>query len=143
MNLMSWLDSLLIKSLGKKKFSQTFFIKTLKEGDSLCLRAPDNVPDEIINHFSIVFSKHRSILMAYVAIGFLSADEKEPHYIIGMKIDPNAELKGRQLMETMAPDITGIIPKGFYVDILEIGDQKSPTNDFMRDYLIPFYTRDL
>lgn len=138
----SYVDSLLSKFFGKKKYARTFFVKTLKEGDSLCLRTPDNVPEEIINHFTSVFSKHRSILMAYVATGFLSADEKEPHYIIGMKIDPTADLKGRQLMEVMASDITKIIPKGFYVDILEIGDQKNPTNDFMRDYLIPFYSRD-
>lgn len=141
-NFQNWLDSLLSRCFGKKKFSRTFFTKTLKEGDALCLRVPEGVPDGVLDGFSNIFKKYDCIDLAYIAYGFVSKDDQEPHYIIGIKFAKDANVTTTQLMERMSPEISPIIPKGFYVDMLYFREEKTPFADFMRDYLIPFYSRD-
>lgn len=116
-------------------------VKTVRKGDSLFLRVPEITPKEILDDFSGIFKKFENIQSAYLAEGFLEAGE-DVHYIIGLKIEG---IEIGKLMESMAQPINEKIPKTFYVDFIEISDKKitkdNSIDNFMRNYLIPFYSR--
>lgn len=131
-----------IKTLfSKNRYSKTIFVKELRRGNSVFLKTPTNIPQKILDDFSVLFEKYPAILFAYLAEGFLEVNEPA-HYIVGVKLDPKFNLKIEQLIELMAKEFNEIIPKGFYVDIIGIHDIDAPINNFMKDYLIPFYTRE-
>ena len=124
-----------------QKITKGTLVKELKEKDSVYLKKLDAVPTEALSAMSNLFEKYQSILLAYLAEGFLEAGEAS-HYIVGVKLDPKSGLEINQLMEMMAKDLHEVIPKGFYVDFIELDERRTSINDFMKDYLIPFYSRD-
>ena len=125
----------------KKKLNKTN-VKTFKEGDSVFLRVPDNLPKEIIHSFPPLLKKHKNIRLAYLAEGFLDVDEPV-HYIIGIKTEG---IETNQLGESMAKDVHELIPKNLYVDFIvlpnEVVSKLNTISHFMENNLIPFYTRD-
>ena len=137
----AFIDGALSKVINQKKIPKAQLIKELKEKDSVYLKSPSSIPKEVLVDLSALFEKYSSILLAYLAEGFLEAGEV-PHYIVGVKLDPKAGIKIGQLMEMMAKDLNEVVPKGFYVDFIELDERKTSINDFMKDYLIPFYSRD-
>lgn len=139
-NLANLIISIVKKFMGKHKYSKTIFVKKFREGKSVFLKAPIRIPQKILDSFCILFEKYPAIVLAYLAEGFLDANEP-PHYIVGIKLDATFNLEIEQLMEMMAKELHEIIPKGFYVDIIGLSDIDAPINNFMKDYLIPFYTR--
>ena len=136
-----FINGVLPKGFNHKRMLKAQLVKELKEKDSVYLKSPDSIPKEILSDLSILFEKYRSVVLAYLAEGFLEAGES-PHYIVGVKLDPKAGIKIEQLMEMMAKDLNEVVPKGFYVDFIELDERKTSINDFMKDYLIPFYSRD-
>ena len=105
--------------LGKNRYAKIMFVKELREGNSVFLRMPNNVPQKVLDNFSVLFERYPAILSAYLAEGFLEAKEY-PHYIIGVKIDQKTGITITQLMESMAKALNAIVPKGFYVDFIEV-----------------------
>ena len=89
---------------------------------------------------STLFETEHNITAAYLAEGFLEAGE-EPHYIIGVKLDDKTNVSLADIMKLLSKNIQDVIPKSLYVDFIEIDDRKTDINDFMKDYIIPFYTR--
>lgn len=137
---LKFMDEPLKVLFGKNKYSKTLFVKELRKGDSVYLKTPNNIPQKVLDDLSGLFEKQQSILLAYLAEGFLEVKEP-PHYIVGTKIDQKTGVTIEQLMESMAKELNGIIPKGFYVDFIAIDDKDTPINNFMKNYLIPFYSR--
>jgi hypothetical protein len=128
------------REFSQEKTIKSSLFKELKEKDAVYLKTPGFIPKEALNSLSNLFEKYSSILLAYLAEGFLEAGEV-PHYIVGIKLDPKAGIKIEQLMEMMAKDLHEVIPKGFYVDFIELDERRTSINDFMKDYLIPFYSK--
>ena len=116
--------------------------KVLKKGESVFLRVPETTPREILINFTDVFKKYKNIHSAYLAEGFLEAGET-PHFIIGLSI---SGIETNSLMEKMAKDVHEMIPKYIYVNFIILNDDEPSVDntiaDFMKNYLIPFYSRD-
>ena len=128
--------------LNRSNFLKRSDHKVLKKGDSVFLRVPENIPREILVNFTDLFKKYKNIHSAYLAEGFLEAGET-PHFIIGLSI---SGIETNSLMEKMAEDVHEMIPNHIYVDFIVLNDDEPSVDntivDFMKNYLIPFYTRD-
>lgn len=122
-----------IKKIAKKE-------KILKKGESVFLKVPTETPREIVIDLPLVLEKDDGIKAAYLAEGFLESGE-EPHYIIGLEPISGRNFDIAQVMTTLGKDIHSIIPKSLYVDFIQLDDRKTDINTFMKEYLIPFYTK--
>lgn len=115
--------------------------KVLKKGEAVFLKSPEMMPKEILVNVSDLFKRYNYIQSAYLAEGFLEAGEPA-HYIIGIDIKG---IEIGQLMERMAKELHELIPKDFYVDFVELNADKvgmdNSVENFMKNCLIPFYTR--
>ncbi len=114
--------------------------KILKMGESVFLKVPTETPREIIIDLPSVLEKDNGIRAAYLAEGFLESGE-EPHYIVGLEPISGRNFDIAQVMTTPGKDIHSIIPKSLYVDFIQLDDRKTEINTFMKEYLIPFYTK--
>lgn len=138
--ILKFIDRLLRILSGKGKYVRTLFVKELREGNSVYLKTPKDIPQKVLDDFSVLFKKYPVIILAYLAEGFLEVKE-DPHCIVGLELDEQSSITIEQLMDVMAKELNELIPRGFYVDFIELREQKAPINSFMKDYLIPFYKK--
>lgn len=97
---------------------------------------PGNYPNEMVNRLAAFFATRREVLSAYVGWIFNQNDNKDPHYIIGIKANEDS----KTLVKAACDIALEALPPTESVDIVVL-NRRSKISDFLINETKPFYQR--
>ena len=111
--------------------------KTFSRDTEVLLGQPKVYPQQLVDSLSTLFSKHQSVLRAFVALMQNLDDDTNPHLLIGIDADGDIET----VVAAAGSLVTAVLPPGETIDFIRLDQVSKGFADAYCETARQFYSR--